>query len=68
MTTGLERHIERRAACATPRLPKSENFRMRQAWAQMKPPPDDPALFDDHGADHRIWAGRTPALRRKAKG
>ena len=34
----------------------------------MKTLADDPALFDDDGADHRIRACRSLALRRQAKG
>jgi hypothetical protein len=29
---------------------------------------NDPAVVDDHGADHRIWAGGPPAPRGQAKG
>ena len=68
MTAGFERHIEGGALGAASGLPEGQNFRMREAGSKMKSLPDDPAVFDDHGTDHRIWAGRTPALRRKAKG
>jgi len=34
----------------------------------MKTLADDPALFDDDSADHRIRARRSTALRRQAKG
>jgi len=68
MTAGFERHIESSASGAASRLSEGQNFRMRQARAQMKPPPDDPALFDNQSTDHRVRAGRTLAPRRQTKG
>ncbi len=68
MTAGFERYIERGAFGSAASLSKRGNFGMRQAWAEMKPLPDYPALFDDQSPDHRIWTGRSTALGRQAKG
>ncbi len=34
----------------------------------MKALSDDSALLDDQGADHRVWTGCAPPLRRQATG
>ncbi len=53
---------------ARPCLSKCEYFSVRSAGTKMIPLPDDAALANHQGSDHRIRAGRAMALCRKAKG
>ena len=45
-----------------------EDFRMRTACPAMVTLPDDAFLGNNDGPDHGVGAGRSPALRGKAKG
>lgn len=68
MAAGLKRHIERGASRILSCLVERQNFCVWSPGAEVKTLPDDRALLNHHGADHRIRACRSLSFRRQAKG
>jgi len=62
MAAGLQRHIKRRSGNFFLRVRNRVDFRVIFAAALMIPPADDFAVFDDHGAHHRIGACIAPSF------
>ena len=67
MTAGFEGDVEGPASRPCAGLAEGDDFGMWAARLAVGPLTDDPAAGYHHGADHRIRAGGTPALRREAK-
>jgi len=63
MAAGLQRHIKRRSGNLSLRVRYRVHFRVILPAALMVSPTDDLAVFDDHGAHHRIGACIAPAFR-----
>lgn len=68
MAAWFERDIQRRTLGLFSGLLQREDFRVRTACPAVVALSDDAFLGDHDGPDHRIGAGRSPALRGQAKG
>ena len=68
MAAGLQRHVKRRAGNLSLRVLNGVDFRVILTAALMVSTADDPAVFDNHGAHHRIGAGIAPSFRGQFQG
>ena len=67
VATGFERDVKNRATGAWSRLLERKNFCVRLSWTVVTPAAHDSAILDHEGADHGIWTGLAPALRRETE-
>jgi hypothetical protein len=64
MTAGFKGDVQGRPLRLLTRVLQCYDFAMGRSSFDMVASPDDPSVFDDNAADHRIWTGATSGLRR----